>query len=102
MTIKLLMLEYLVGGMQKTKLLLKILRRIYRIEKYFSISLKEKFNTVDYNANQLWKNINIHNTDELINKIIYVLNEKYPKLNISECQFKEKLKYMESQVHISE
>lgn len=67
---------------------------------FFSISLKEKFNTVDYNANQLWKNINIHNTDELINKIIYVLNEKYPKLNISECQFKEKVEvYGESSTY---
>lgn len=66
----------------------------------FSMSLKEKFNTVDYNTNQLWKNVNIHNTNELINKIIDILNEKYPKLNILECQFKEKVQiYGESSTY---
>lgn len=66
----------------------------------FSISLKEKFNTVDYSTNQLWRNINIHNTDELINKMIDVVNKKYPKLNIKECKFKEKVEvYGESRTY---
>ncbi len=66
----------------------------------FSISLKEKFNMVDYDTNQLWRQVNIHNADELINKIMDVLNKKYPKLNISECQFKEKVEiYGESSTY---
>lgn len=57
----------------------------------FSMSLKKKLDTVDYATNKLWKNVGIHNTDELVNKIIEKLNEKYPKLNILEYEFKEKV-----------
>ena len=57
----------------------------------FSKELKDKFDNVDYDDDIGWKNNGISNTDDLMKKIIQLLNEKYIKLNIMSYEFRDEV-----------
>ena len=57
----------------------------------FSKDLKEKLDNVAYDKDISWKNNEINNTNELMNKAIQLLNEKYIKLNIIDFEFRDEV-----------
>ena len=52
----------------------------------FSNDLKEKVNSVNYN-DECWQMNSINNANDLMNILVYKLNEKYKKLEITEYEF---------------
>lgn len=66
----------------------------------FSRSLKEKFDSVNYESDPIWGDIEVNSTNSLMGKMIKCLNEKYSKLHIKEYEFKDEIKiYNESSTY---